>query len=275
MTTAEPRYTLASSDEERARLARQAEVARPVTERLFRRAGIGPGYRVLDVGSGAGDVAMLAGELVGNSGTVLGIDRDEAQLQTAAARCSASGLNNVRFEVADLNDPPTGPFDAVVGRLVLMYQSDPGRAIATLAERLAPRGVLAFVEVAMPLDEGQSSAMCWPRHELAPNVFAWIESAFAATQVVPLLGLRLPSMYRAAGLDPQDVEAVCFAYRGEAAAVMNASLIRSMLPVIVEHGIATSDDIDIDTLADRIYAAAGDDLVYLLPPAVASWARKG
>ena len=273
MTSAGPRYTLASTDQERARLARQAEAARPVTERLFRRAGIGPGSRVLDVGSGAGDVAMLVAELVGDSGSVTGIDRDQAQLDTATARCVEAGLDNVRFEVADLNDPPNGPFDAIVGRLVLMYQSDPSRAIATLTERLMSDGVMAFVEVAMPLD-GHASAMWWPRNELSPNVSAWIEAAFAATRVVPWLGVRLPSMFRAAGLEPQDVEAVCIAYRGQEAAVMNASLIRSMLPVIIEHDIATADEIDIDTLADRLFAAAGDDFVYLIPPAVASWARK-
>ena len=82
------RYTLASSEGERARLARQAAHARPATERLFRVAGIGAGARVLDVGSGAGDVAMLAAELVGESGSVVGIDRDEAQLDTAATRCA-------------------------------------------------------------------------------------------------------------------------------------------------------------------------------------------
>ena len=152
-------------------------------------------------------------------------------------------------------------------------QSDPSRAIATLTERLMSDGVMAFVEVAMPLD-GHASAMWWPRNELSPNVSAWIEAAFAATRVVPWLGVRLPSMFRAAGLEPQDVEAVCIAYRGQEAAVMNASLIRSMLPVIIEHDIATADEIDIDTLADRLFAAAGDDFVYLLPPAVASWARR-
>ena len=270
------RYTLASSDVERARLERQGAHARPVTERLFRAAGIGHGARVLDVGSGAGDVAMLAAELVGESGSVVGIDRDDAQLDTAATRCSEAGLRNVRFVVGDLNNPPTGPFDAVVGRFVLMYQPDPDATLRALANRLVPGGVMAFVEYALTLGEGTAGTMTWPEHRLAPSMRSWIHDAFAATNVAPMMGLRLRAAFRAAGLEPQEhVEANSIVYMGVEAAEMGAGLVRSMLPVIIEHGIATADEIDIDTLANRLVAAAGDDeLMSVLPRAIATWARK-
>lgn len=45
-------YILGNSDEEHARLIRQAKRLAPVTENFFREAGIGPGQRVLDLGSG-------------------------------------------------------------------------------------------------------------------------------------------------------------------------------------------------------------------------------
>ena len=47
-------YALGYTAEEQGRLARQSELVAPCTERLFRAAGIGPGSRVLDVGSGIG-----------------------------------------------------------------------------------------------------------------------------------------------------------------------------------------------------------------------------
>jgi ubiquinone/menaquinone biosynthesis C-methylase UbiE len=55
---------------------RQAWLLEPLTERLFQEAGIGHGMRVLDLGCGMGDVAMLAGRLVGPSGRVVAVDRD-------------------------------------------------------------------------------------------------------------------------------------------------------------------------------------------------------
>ena len=69
-------YALGSTDAEHERLIRQATRLAPYTERFFREAGISTGQRVLDIGSGVGDVAMLAAGLVGPSGEVLGVERD-------------------------------------------------------------------------------------------------------------------------------------------------------------------------------------------------------
>ena len=58
-------YLLGWSEQEVTRLIWQGELFRPFTRRLLEEAGLKPGMRVLDLGSGAGDVAMLAAELVG------------------------------------------------------------------------------------------------------------------------------------------------------------------------------------------------------------------
>ena len=73
-------YPLGSTDAEHERLIRQAARLSPLTERFFREAGIASGQRVLDIGSGVGDVAMLAGGIVGPSGEVLGVERDSLSI---------------------------------------------------------------------------------------------------------------------------------------------------------------------------------------------------
>ena len=70
----DPTYALGRSDDEYARLTEQANFLRPLTERFFRRAGITSGMKVLDVGSGVGDVAFLLAELVGRDGKIVGVD---------------------------------------------------------------------------------------------------------------------------------------------------------------------------------------------------------
>ena len=85
-------YALGYTNAEHERLIRQATRIAPVTERLFREAGIGPGQRVLDLGSGVGDVAMLAARLVGPSGEVVGIERDASSIALAEARSRCGGI---------------------------------------------------------------------------------------------------------------------------------------------------------------------------------------
>ena len=50
-------YAFADRAQEQRRLATQAELLDPLTERVFREAGLGTGMRVLDLGSGAGAAA--------------------------------------------------------------------------------------------------------------------------------------------------------------------------------------------------------------------------
>src|SRR5512138_2155149 len=95
-------YPLGHADAEHERLIRQAARVAPITERLFREAGIGPGQRVLDLGSGLGDVAMAAAKIVGPSGEVVGIERDAHSIARASARVAAAGMHSVSFLQTDV-----------------------------------------------------------------------------------------------------------------------------------------------------------------------------
>ena len=147
MSSVQSGYVLGYSDAEQDRLIRQAMLLAPMTERLFREAGIGAGQRVLDIGSGLGDVPMIAARLVGASGEVVGIERDAGSLARARERVSAVGFRNVRFIQADVNDIAIdGSFDAAVGRLVLNHFADPVAALRSVSRLVVPGAVVAFQE---------------------------------------------------------------------------------------------------------------------------------
>jgi cyclopropane fatty-acyl-phospholipid synthase-like methyltransferase len=78
-------YVFEDRAEEHRRLLEQSVLFDPFTERLLRAAGLGPGMRVLDLGTGAGSVALLAAEIVGPTGAVVSVDRDTDALAFAAA----------------------------------------------------------------------------------------------------------------------------------------------------------------------------------------------
>ena len=122
-------YLLGHSISEQLRLVRQSGLLAPFTERLLRDAGIGAGMRVLDIGCGMGDVSMLAAQLVGPSGQVVGVDLDGLALARARERASALGLANVTFVQSDVTRPDASAlFDAIVGRLVLQFLPDVSEA---------------------------------------------------------------------------------------------------------------------------------------------------
>lgn len=244
---------MGSSTDEAARLARQAETLRPVTERLLSAAGIGPGMRVLDVGTGSGDVALLAGTFVGPSGSVLGIDQHEANVDAASKRAAAAALGHVSFQVADLNDPPSATFDAIVGRYVLFYQPDPVASLSRLASSLAPGGVMAFVELNVHLGDPTIGGLIWPPSQLGAMVLSWYHEAFKASGVTPFMGLRLRSALRSAGLEVDShFEAAATVLAGPDAAEMLASIMRPMVPLVVALGVASEAEVGIDTLAERL-----------------------
>jgi ubiquinone/menaquinone biosynthesis C-methylase UbiE len=140
-------YALGYTDAEQERLIRQAAIIAPITERLFRAAGIGPAQRVLDLGSGMGDVAMLLARLVGPSGEVVGVERNASSIARAKARVAAAGLRNVKFLNSDVNNIPADePFDAAVGRFILMYLPDPVSVLRSIVELVRPGGAVAFQE---------------------------------------------------------------------------------------------------------------------------------
>ena len=73
-TTDPAHYALGRSDAEARRLMLQHRIYGAATRQLLTEAGIATGMRVLDVGSGAGDVALLLADLVGPTGEVVGVE---------------------------------------------------------------------------------------------------------------------------------------------------------------------------------------------------------
>jgi ubiquinone/menaquinone biosynthesis C-methylase UbiE len=245
------RYALGSSAHEHERLQRQADVFRLATTQLLRNAGLAPGMRVLDAGCGVGDVSLIAAELVTPGGAVVAVDRDPAVLERARARCAELGAANISFVQADLHDlPDLGAFDAVVGRLVLMYARDPVAMLRDLVRQVRRGGIVAFQEIDL------TSPVSLPEGPLYRQMFQWMVAAFHAAGADPQMGLKLFATFRAAGLPTPELETTRFLGGGPDffAYAQGTMVLRSLLPLIVARGIATADEIDIETLEERVRA---------------------
>jgi ubiquinone/menaquinone biosynthesis C-methylase UbiE len=271
------RYPFQSSEDERRRLIAQAGLVAPLTERLFEKAGITSGMSVLDIGSGSGDVALLAARFVGPEGTVVGVDRDPAQVAFAAHRAKAGGLANVRFMTGDFREIQLDlPVDAIVGRLVLMYAADPLDALRRALRNLRAGGVIALQESVIDYD---GPVLIEPLDCLAAKAAEWFRAGFKHAGVHPRMGMRLFGLMRAAGLDPSvDVEMAVPIQQGPEGALFSilASAVRSQIPAILASGVATEAEINIETLEERLIADAPANGVvgYFNSGHVGIWAKK-
>src|SRR5258708_1014362 len=189
-------YALGYTNAEHDRLIRQATRIAPITERLFREAGIGPGQRVLDLGSGMGDVAILVARMVGPSGEVVGIERDASSIVRARARVAEAGLRNVSFTQTDVNQiVGDKPFDAAVGRFILMFLPDPVSVLRAVYRLIRPGGVLAFQEPSWV-----SFFALGARLPLWSRVLSSIHETFQRSGVNPEMGLSLYRIFKEVGL---------------------------------------------------------------------------
>jgi SAM-dependent methyltransferase len=243
-------YALGHSDRELDRLAVQARLIDPITRRFFRDAGIVPGMRVLDVGSGAGDVTFLAANLVGDAGEVVGVDRASAALVTARGRADALSLRHVSFREGDpANMTFEKPFDAVVGRYVLMFQHDPTSMLRKLAAHVRPGGVVVFHE------PDWDSARSFPLVPTYDRCCRWIVETLRMSGADPRMGIKLHATFVAAGLPAPTMrlESVIAGGADSSDHVhFKTDLARTLAPEMARLGVATAREVDAQTLTKRV-----------------------
>jgi SAM-dependent methyltransferase len=191
-------YVLGTESDEIERLGLQHIIWRERMLDAFRRAGIGPGQVVVDVGAGPGWASGDLAELVGPEGRVVALERSRSFLKALEAR----GLANIEVRETDLaaDDFGEGFADAAWCRWVLSFVAAPDRTIGHIAKALKPGGVAVFHEYAdyaswrlMPPD---------PDHERFRNavVQSWRDSGGE-----PDIALRLPAWLEQHGLELVEV----------------------------------------------------------------------
>ena len=243
-------YVLGHSNHELDRLRAQACFLEPVTRQLLREAGIRQGMRVLDIGSGAGDVAFLAAELVGEAGTVLGTDKVPAAVEAATEAARQRGIRHVQFREGNPAEMTFETrFDAVVGRYVLPFQADPSSMLRGLARHLAPGGLLVFHE------PDWTCVRSFPPAPLYDRACRWIaETTQLCGQSWNFLE-RAHAVFVDAGVAPPTMRMQTFV-AGESKAqewlLGVGDIVESLLPAMVRLNVATAEEVKLETFRDRL-----------------------
>jgi len=204
--------------------------------------------RVLDVGCGNGDLSRIAAALAGPGGEVVGIDRSEGALASARAVPVGTEIAPILYQTADLcgDLPDLGLFDAIIGRRVLMYLPDAAATLAQLARLAKPGTIIGFQEHAradLPTGAGDL-----PVHR---ECYKMVWDTVVAEKGDVTLGYRLARLISEAGfaIEHARSEGVLIQPWEES---FLPTLTRAMLPRMIEHGVAREEEVDLDTLSDRI-----------------------
>ncbi|WP_026412920.1 class I SAM-dependent methyltransferase [Actinomadura oligospora] len=268
-------YLLGHAALEQRRLLVQASYVRSWTERLLRRAGLTEGMSVLDIGSGLGDVAFIAAEIVGPGGRVVGVERDPDAVEVARGRAASGGHTDiVTFTNADLtefdpmcpglagdgpvvSDGPRRPFDALVGRFVLQYLPDPVAALRRLAGFVRPGGIVVMHDM-----DVSSRDVSSPPCPLWNDCYALLADLFRAHGIAPDFGRHLTRVFLDAGLLWPDVDSGTMTGGKPGSTVFTwlGSAVQAVEPLLRQAGIALPDGLVVDDeLAATLERAVRDD----------------
>jgi SAM-dependent methyltransferase len=140
-------------------------------------------------------------------------------------------------------------FDAVIGRLILMYLPDPVVAVRRAGTRVRPGGLVCLHEADL------SYLWASPQPPLWTQVRAWFLEALEKAGIELRMGPSLFSLFRAAGLPEPRLLVETFADGGPDAPAWGwANVVSAAVPLLERLGVATRADVDPVTLGDRLLA---------------------
>jgi len=194
-------YTLAVSDEEIARYRMMAQFALAEESRQLALAGVVDGATVADVGCGPAAMSVELAALVGPTGRVVAVEREEEARAAARQVIAEAGVDNVELLAGTATGTgiPAGSVDVVMMRHVLAHNGGDEQTIVDhLASLVRPGGSVYLVDVDLT-----GMRMLDADPELADLVDRY--AAFHAGRGNdPMVGLRLGKLLEGAGLEVVD-----------------------------------------------------------------------
>ena len=269
MTDHAEHYILATGGKDIKRLALLHEVYGPGTEALLRRVGLRDGMRVVEIGSGSGNIACWVAQQVAPSGSVMAIDISPEQIEVARQQARRLNLRNIDFQVADAYSPrlPEASFDIVYCRLVLMHLTRPEAGLAAMRSLARPGGHVVCEE----MDLG-----CWicdPPANAMTRFFA-LNSALGERRGENFcLGASLHRLFREVGFARPEVGTnFTLALRGEQKRLLGMTF-AEFGPELVREGLASQEEVDRVT-AELIALADDETTLFGFPLVAQVWATR-
>jgi SAM-dependent methyltransferase len=159
----------------------------------------------------------------------------------AAEFAAEQGLSGVEIMTGEARRTglPSGSFDLVPARTLLVNVPDPAGVVAEMVRLARPGGWVAGME------PDTEYAMCYPPHPAFTRICEIFPVAFGRNGADPAIGRQVPELFRQAGLAEVGTEARAQVYPpGSSRRTIRLDLVRSMRPQILELGLASETELD-------------------------------
>jgi SAM-dependent methyltransferase len=200
-------YVLGTHDDEIERLGLQHRIWRPTVLDCWRKAGLGTGMRVVDVGAGPGYATIDLAEIVGSAGQVLAVERSRRFIEVAQQSCHLRKCSQVAFQEADIMLEPirADGYDAAWCRWVASFVSSPATLMQRIRAALKPGGIAIFHEY--------GNYATWQLAPSKPMVESFVSEVMASWRAQggdPNVAVQFPELLRDAGFRVQCVKPIVF-----------------------------------------------------------------
>ena len=153
-----------------------------------------------------------------------------------------SGLGNVQVLTADARGTglPSGSFDVVHARTLLVTVPQPAVVAAEMARLTRPGGWVVSVE------PDTEFMLCYPRSAAYDRIAALFPPVFRRNGADPWIGRRVSELLRQAGLEDIGMQVTAQAYpAGHTRRTIRLDLLKSICPQVVEMGLASAEDLEV------------------------------
>lgn len=189
--------------------------------------GLEPGDRVLDIGSGTGELARLLAETVGADGEAIGVDPNPGMRTEAARRAPRARFVDGNAYALTF---PDGSLDAVTCERVFQHLDHPEKATAEIARVLRPGGRVVVTDI------DWATAIIHPGE---PDIVRVMTESMRGGVVNPFAARRLPGLLSGAGLTVDDIGSQALVQSPEAA---TGPMVRMLGRMAVDRGVIDAEE---------------------------------
>ncbi|RYD58012.1 MAG: SAM-dependent methyltransferase [Sphingobacteriales bacterium] len=265
----ENEYIITGGEEGKKRLNILSDVMYAYTKSLLTANGVSAGGSFLDVGCGGGNVSMMASQIVGGQGRVVGVDFDETIISLDNKDEQASGITNITYQAMSAYDIDfSNEFDTVYARFLLSHLTEPLKVLKRMAQSAKPGGKIVVEDIHF------SGHFCYPACPAFDKYVQLFTEAGLKHGQNPEIGLELPSLFEKAGIKDIGFDVIQPTFQSGAGKWMGYITMDKIKDAVLSLGLADRQAID-NILAELEAYTKDEQSIISLPRIFRVWGTKG